>query len=228
MTAMNPFRLQYFFDPLCGWCYASAPALAGLDAAHPGVLELMPSGLFAGEGARELTPEWGEYAWRNDQRIEQTTGQRFTQAYREQVLRRGGVHFDSGPATRVLTALRDVDARLERPLLEAIQLARYVDGLDTARADVLARVAADVAAKAGMAMIDADALARRIDGDAALASAAAERIAHTQRAMRRLGASGVPQLLVTVGERGYVLHGASLYGGAHAAVAAVERVLQED
>lgn len=29
MTAMNPFRLQYFFDPLCGWCYASAPALAG-------------------------------------------------------------------------------------------------------------------------------------------------------------------------------------------------------
>ncbi len=125
MTAMNPFRLQYFFDPLCGWCYASAPALAGLDAAHPGVLELMPSGLFADEGARELTPEWGEYAWRNDQRIEQMTGQRFTHAYREQVLRRGGVRFDSGPANRALSALRGVDARLERPLLEAIQLALY-------------------------------------------------------------------------------------------------------
>ncbi len=146
MTAMNPFRLQYFFDPLCGWCYASAPALAGLDAAHPGVLELMPSGLFADEGARELTPEWGEYAWRNDQRIEQMTGQRFTHAYREQVLRRGGVRFDSGPANRALSALRGVDARLERPLLEAIQLARYVDGLDTARPDVLARIAAGVAA----------------------------------------------------------------------------------
>lgn len=206
MTAMNPFRLQYFFDPLCGWCYASAPALAGLDAAHPGVLELMPSGLFADEGARELTPEWGEYAWRNDQRIEQMTGQRFTHAYREQVLRRGGVRFDSGPANRALSALRGVDARLERPLLEAIQLARYVDGLDTARPDVLAR---------------------RIEGDAALASETAGRIARTQRAMRQLGASGVPQLLLTVGERGYVLHGASLYGGAQAAVAAVERVLQE-
>ncbi|AIP00258.1 DsbA family protein [Burkholderia pseudomallei] len=227
MTAMNPFRLQYFFDPLCGWCYASAPALAGLDAAHPGVLELMPSGLFADEGARELTPEWGEYAWRNDQRIEQMTGQRFTHAYREQVLRRGGVRFDSGPANRALSALRGIDARLERPLLEAIQLARYVDGLDTARPDVLARIAAGVAANAGMTTVDADALARRIEGDAALASETAGRIARTQRAMRQLGASGVPQLLLTVGERGYVLHGASLYGGAQAAVAAVERVLQE-
>ncbi|WP_156437545.1 MULTISPECIES: DsbA family protein [Burkholderia] len=226
MHTMNSFRLQYFFDPLCGWCYASAPALAGLDDAYPGVLELMPSGLFADEGARDLTPEWGEYAWRNDQRIEQMTGQRFTHAYREQVLLRGGVRFDSGPANRALTALRGVGARLERPLLEAIQLARYVDGLDTARADVLARVAADVAAKAG-ATVDADALARRIDSDAALAGSTAERIADTQRTMRQLGASGVPQLLLTVGERGYVLHGASLYGGAHAAVAAVERVLQD-
>ncbi|AOJ04447.1 MULTISPECIES: DsbA family protein [Burkholderia] len=223
---MNSFQLQYFFDPLCGWCYASAPALAGLDGAYPGVLELMPSGLFADEGARDLTSEWGEYAWRNDQRIEQATGQRFTHAYREQVLLRGGVRFDSGPANRVLTALRGVDARLERPLLEAIQLARYVDGLDTARADVLARVAADVAAKAGVA-IDADELAHRIEGDAALASATAARIDGTQRAMRQLGASGVPQLLVTVGEHGYVLHGASLYGGAQAAAAAVERVLRE-
>ncbi|AJY39108.1 DsbA family protein [Burkholderia humptydooensis] len=224
---MNQFLLQYFFDPLCGWCYASAPALAGLDAAHPGVLELMPSGLFTGEGARELTPEWGEYAWRNDQRIAQMTGQRFTHAYREQVLQRGGVRFDSGPANRALTALGGIDARLERPLLEAIQLARYVDGLDTARPDVLARVAADVAARAGGVTIDADALARRIDTDAALASATAERIARTQQAMQRLGASGVPQLLLTVGERGYVLHGATLYGGAQAAVAAVERVLRE-
>ena len=27
---MNALKLYYFFDPLCGWCYASAPALAGL------------------------------------------------------------------------------------------------------------------------------------------------------------------------------------------------------
>ncbi|SMG00037.1 DsbA family protein [Burkholderia singularis] len=222
---MDRFTLQYFFDPLCGWCYASAPSLAGLAEAYPDKLELMPTGLFADEAACDLTPEWAEYAWRNDQRIEQMTGQRFTSAYREQVLLRGGVRFDSGPANRVLTAMHGIDARLERPLLEAAQRARYVDGFDTARADVLARLAAEVAARAGLT-VDADALARRIDSDAALADATAARIERAQHAMRQLGVSGVPQLLLTTGERGYVLNSASLYAGPTAAVSAVERVLQ--
>lgn len=39
-------ELQYFFDPFCGWCYASAPALEGLAAKYPGQLSMMPSGLF--------------------------------------------------------------------------------------------------------------------------------------------------------------------------------------
>lgn len=42
-------RLQYLFDPLCGWCYASAPALTGIAAAYPDLLELMPSELFSTE-----------------------------------------------------------------------------------------------------------------------------------------------------------------------------------
>lgn len=45
-------KLQYLFDPLCGWCYASAPALSYLAQHHADQLELMPSGLFSDEGAR--------------------------------------------------------------------------------------------------------------------------------------------------------------------------------
>ena len=71
---MNALKLYYFFDPLCGWCYASAPALAGLAEAFPDALTLMPSGLFSEENARDISPEWAAYAWRNDQRIEKMTG----------------------------------------------------------------------------------------------------------------------------------------------------------
>src|SRR5271163_4890850 len=45
-------KLDYFFDPLCGWCYASAPALEALAEAFPDALTMLPSGLFAGAGAR--------------------------------------------------------------------------------------------------------------------------------------------------------------------------------
>jgi protein-disulfide isomerase-like protein with CxxC motif len=53
------------FDPLCGWCYASAPALGYLAQHYAEKLELMPSGLFSDEG-RDITAQWAEYAWSND------------------------------------------------------------------------------------------------------------------------------------------------------------------
>jgi putative protein-disulfide isomerase len=217
----DTLKLQYLFDPLCGWCYAAAPALAGLAEAYPDALELMPSGLFADEGARDLTPDFADYAWRNDQRIEQLTGQRFTETYRREVLQRAGVRFDSGPATRALTALRALDPALEYPLLQAIQLARYVDGLDTARADVLGRIAAQVAATAQHAL-DADELARRIDQDAALAAATAARTNGAQRLMQMLRVSGVPQLLVTRDGRSQLVQGEPLYRGPQALLALIE------
>jgi putative protein-disulfide isomerase len=70
---MQSAKLKYIFDPLCGWCYASAPALQALSEAYPDVLELMPSGLFSDAGARVMTPEWAHHAWSNDQRIEAMT-----------------------------------------------------------------------------------------------------------------------------------------------------------
>jgi putative protein-disulfide isomerase len=222
---MNTLRLHYFFDPLCGWCYASAPAIAGLALAFPDSLEFMPSGLFADEGARELSADWADYAWRNDQRIEQLTGQRFTSAYREQVLGGAGVRFDSGPANHALTALRELDADLEWRYLQAIQLARYVDGRDTARPAVLGAIAARVAAECGIA-VDAAEFAERLRGDGALRQATARRVGATRDAMRRLGRSGVPQLLVGVAGQQHVLSGEALHGGLPALVATIQRLGQ--
>ncbi|MBB6563426.1 putative protein-disulfide isomerase [Acidovorax soli] len=186
---MPLISVTYLFDPLCGWCYAAAPALKHLQGVEGLDVSLAPSGLFAGQGARPMDAQFAAYAWSNDQRIQQLTGQPFTQAYRDHILGAEGGRFDSGPATLALTAVAQTAPGRELEALHALQHARYVDGRDTADAAVLA----DVLAALGLA--DAAALARA--PDAALHRATAERVANAQALLRAVGARGVPQLVVT-------------------------------
>jgi len=187
--ANSAISVTYLFDPLCGWCYAAAPALGRLQGT-PGVhVTLAPSGLFAGAGARPMDAQFAAYAWSNDQRIEQITGQRFTQAYRDNILGAPAGRFDSGPATLALTAVAQAAPGSELDALHALQRARYIDGRDTADAQVLA----DVLTSLGLA----DAAAQTLSPDAALHRAMAERVASSQATLRAVGARGVPQLVVT-------------------------------
>lgn len=103
MTAPS-ITVIYLFDPLCGWCYAAAPALKYLQGVEGIHVALAPTGLFAGAGARPMDAQFAAYAWANDQRIQQLTGQLFTQAYRDHILGAANRRFDSGPATLALTA----------------------------------------------------------------------------------------------------------------------------
>lgn len=208
MTTQN-LELQYFFDPLCGWCYASAPALAGLAERHGAALRMMPVGLFM-----QPRPIAGiaDFAWQNDQRIATLTGQRFTETYRAQVLQAAGGIFDSTPLTRALTALGEQDAALEPRLLHAAQLARYVDGVDTCRAEAVARIAVEVASGAGL-NLDATEFAIRLHDERSLAEATARRVALAQQTMHGLTSDGVPQLLVKVGGETQVIAGQPLYDG---------------
>lgn len=208
MTTHN-LELQYFFDPLCGWCYASAPALAALAERHGAALRMMPVGLFT--QPRPMA-SIAEYAWQNDQRIATLTGQRFTETYRAQVLQAADGVFDSTPLTRALTALGEQDTALEPHLLHAAQLARYVDGVDTCRAEAIARIAVDVANGAGLSL-DAAEFATRLRDDRSLAEATARRVALAQQAMQALPSGGVPQLLVRVSGETQVIAGQPLYDG---------------
>lgn len=140
LPPMPQKTLLYIFDPLCGWCYAAAPALDALTN-HPSVeLVLLPSGLFTGRGARPQNRQWAEYAWANDQRIAALTGQVFSEVYRQQVLLGPHGSFDSGPMTRALTLARGLDRRLELPLLHHFQRQRYIDGRETSSARVAAAI----------------------------------------------------------------------------------------
>lgn len=185
-------RFIYLFDPLCGWCYGAS---AGIDilASRPGVtVELLPTGLFAGDGARTLDPRMIRQVWAADQRIAQFTGARFTGLYRDQVISGRPRPLDSGPATLALTAVSLLAPAREREALGVLQRARYVEGQDITDPAILVRTLA----AAGLT----EAAAMMAEPQAALISANQGRMAHARNLMQRFGLSGVPGLLHDVGQ----------------------------
>jgi putative protein-disulfide isomerase len=203
--------LHYLFDPLCGWCYGTAPVVAAAQEA-PGVrVELHPTGLFSGPGARPMDDAFAAFAWSNDQRIARLTGQRFTEAYRHQVLGDRQGLLDSGPATVALTAVRLTEPARELEALKAIQIARYVSGSDVTSLAVLANLLDGLALGA--------AAARIAHPDADLLAANQARTARAQALMREVGARGVPTLIVESGEKRRVLDHTAAYANAQAVVA---------
>lgn len=178
--------LTYLYDPLCGWCYGAAPALAALVEAGYDVT-MLPSGLFVSPG-RTMDASFATYAWNADQRIARMTGQVFSAAYKENVLGRPHAPFDSTPATLALTAVAAEDPAREPAALAAFQRVRFIDGGDACDPAVLAAVLR------GLGLPEA--AARAAAPDQALAAATAARIDAAHRLMTRFGLNGVPALVV--------------------------------
>ena len=202
--------LHYVFDPLCGWCYGASATVSTLSE-NPGIqLRLLPSGLFAGEGARSMDQDFASYAWSNDQRIERLTGQPFSERYRSSVLADRQQRFDSGPATLTLTAVALTAPQRELGALKAIQRARYVDGLDITRLDTLAAVLEALGLRA--------AAARLATPDAELLQANRARTDEAQSLLQAFGARGVPTFILEEGGRRELLHTSSVYSDPQAFV----------
>lgn len=58
MPSTPTVTVTYLFDPLCGWCYAAAPALKFLQGQEGVAVVLAPTGLFAGAGARPMDAQF--------------------------------------------------------------------------------------------------------------------------------------------------------------------------
>lgn len=195
--------LYYLFDPLCGWCYGATPAVARLRETTDVAVELLPTGLFSGAGARPMDDDFAAYAWTNDQRIERLTAQRFTQRYRAQVLGDRQRLFDSGPATVALTAVALAEPMRELDALKAIQQARYVDGQDVTSLEMLAAL---------LRTLKLDAAADRLAApDAALLHAVRARTDGAQALMQGAGARGVPTFIVEANGQRRLLQTSAIY-----------------
>jgi putative protein-disulfide isomerase len=184
-------HITYLFDPLCGWCYGASAMLQKLIAQPDFTIELAPTGLFAGDGAKPMDNSFAAYAWENDQRISRLSGRRFSEDYRNKVLGDRTRLFDSGPATLALTAVAVTAPDREFDALKAIQNTRYVEGRDTTDISVLSHVLRSLNLHAA-----ADRLATPDD---ALIAAYRNRTEAAREEMRRLGVNGVPMLIVGSG-----------------------------
>ncbi|TPN84956.1 DsbA family protein [Mesorhizobium sp. CU2] len=200
---MTHATVTYLFDPLCGWCYGATPMLDKL-AASGAALTLLPTGLFSGAGARPLDAGFAAHAWAADQRIERLSGQRFTQAYLDNVLNLRGTLLDSGAATLGISAAGLDDPQQRLPALKAIQHARYVDGRDIVTASGVAAVLAD-AGMAGAARLVAT------PTDSVLA-ANRELVGGGRALFERLNANGVPSLAVIRNDRPRLIGSNALFG----------------
>lgn len=176
--------LTYLFDPLCGWCYAAAPAIRLLAEQADFRIRALPTGLFAQPG-RVMDADFAAHAWHNDQRIAALTGQVFSEQYREQLLQAAS-SFDSTHITDALTAVAQSHPTQELAALAAIQTARYVDGRDNTSPAVLA----DILQTLGLH----EAAARITHSDTR--ATAQTRINEGRALMNKLGLQGVPQLLL--------------------------------
>lgn len=212
MTAT--IHITYLFDPLCGWCYGASAAVEKLATRPDFVIELAPTGLFAGAGARPMDDGFATYAWTNDQRISRLSGQPFSEAYRHDVLGDRTRLFDSGPATLALIAVAGTAPNREFEALKAIQRARYVDGRDITDIAVLS----DVLRALGLRK----AAERLATSDDNLIAAYRQRIEAARVEMRRFGADGVPALIEGVAESRRLVPGNALYGSHDVLVARLQ------
>lgn len=204
---MTTIHFEYIHDPLCGWCYASAPALKAIAAKWPQQLTMLTCGLFSDDNAQPLTREWAQYAWKNDQRIAALTGQVFSEDYKKKVLLGDAVQFDSTIMSRALTAAAAIEPDLEAQLLHQLQIARYVEGKNTADAAVVATIIKD----AFPALVSINETMLTQDRD--LISRTEHSIRQAQTRMAKLGVQGVPQLVAYVDDRAHIIESSTLYAG---------------
>ena len=181
-------RVIYLYDPLCGWCYGSGPAIRALAASGTWVVEALPTGLFAGDPHRRIDPAFARHVIEADARIEQMSGEPFSEAYRSQVLGNASMRFDSANATHALHAVARWNPGRVLDALHALQRERYVRGHDVADTGV---IAAALAAALGGNSADW----RQRMADPALPAFAAQRTAQVHRWMSAVGARGVPTLV---------------------------------
>lgn len=209
-------RLYYLFDPLCGWCYGAMPALSDVGDA-PGInVELFPTGIFSGAGARSMSAAFSTFAWDNDQRVAQLSGQVFTERYRQAVLGDHQQRFDSGPATLALTAVSLTRPADELVALKAIQHARFVEGQDITNPQILAAILASLSLDQAAGMM--------LHPDSIFREANQLRIDRAQVLMAQFNARGVPTLIGESQTRRWMLDTSAAYSfGANAFITQLQR-----
>ena len=142
--------LIFVGDPMCSWCYGFGKELAGLMALHPGLaLDIVVGGVRA--GATDVLDDAGkQFRLGHWARVEAASGLPFN---REALHARQGFIYDTEPICRAVVAARRLAPQADLlAVFRALQVAFYVDGLDTTDGRILATVVAAALRAQGLAI----------------------------------------------------------------------------
>ncbi|WP_209022540.1 DsbA family protein [Rhodocyclus gracilis] len=178
--------LHYLYDPLCGWCYGSAPLIAAAEKIAGLKVQFHSGGMMSGIHRRPIDAYWRDHVMPHDRRIAELSGQPFSDAYYDNLLRDTSVILDSAPPTTAALAAEAMSGR-GLPMIHRLQRAHYVDARRIADSAVLEEIAGELG-------LDVDAFRRHY---AQLAgTATTQHFAATQQRLAAAGGQGFPTLIL--------------------------------
>jgi putative protein-disulfide isomerase len=179
---MSTATLHYIYDPLCGWCYGSAPLVKAAREIGGLRFVLHGGGMMAG-AARQLASEsLREFIMPHVARITGMTGQPFSPAYTDGLLRDHTAMLDSEPPTAAILAVEAAAGR-GADMLAQMQKAHYIEGRALSDRAALAALAEELGIE--RAAFDAE-------FSKALGSAVQAHMAESRRLLARVGGQGFP------------------------------------
>jgi putative protein-disulfide isomerase len=179
---MSKAVLHYIYDPLCGWCYGSSPLVQAAREVQGLSLVLHGGGMMAGSGRQQGSEQLRGFVVQHARRIVALTGQSFTEAYTDGLVRDPTFVFDSEPPTTAILAVHAA-AGCGPDMLARIFEAEYVEGRRITEWAVLAELAADL----GVTRKVFDEHFARLSGVVVQAH-----IAESRRLLARVGGHGFP------------------------------------
>lgn len=134
-------KFTYIYDTYCGWCYGASPVVHALIDSGADIT-VMHRHLFQGAHAARMADGFGKMAEQYDKRIASLSGQEFSQAYVNNILRSPTEVLDSGLTALAAALIHEHGAKAEMALAAQLQKARYVDGQSAADRDVITKALA--------------------------------------------------------------------------------------
>lgn len=138
-------KLYYVMDPMCGWCYGFSPVAKRLFEVYGEKLdmELLPAGLWLGDGVHVLNPDRCDYIRNANKRITELSGQEFGEDFYTNYFDKG-IPFDSLPSCKAIITAQTLIPNRSYTFTSRIQEAFCLLGKDMNDPEVFFHIAKDM------------------------------------------------------------------------------------
>lgn len=177
------------YDTYCGWCYGAAPIFDAL-VAHGAKVKPLHRHLFQGPLAYRMSAGKGAQILKADARIQQLTGQEFSETYKANIVLSDSEVLASLYTAQAAALVHSYGPEKEFAVRRRLEKARYIDGVSAADRDsVVAALIAEGIPETVAEKIGTHELAAQAEATARIAKSL----------MEQVGAHGVPTVLKVTG-----------------------------